>query len=449
MKTLRTTMAIVAALPFAALFGCAGSNGAQPNGSDGGPTASGGASGGASGPLPCDVDAVLAAHCRSCHAATPAYGAPMPLVSYADLTAASKSNPQKKVYELIASRIHDDARPMPPPPNARLSAAESSVLDSWIAAGAPETSSAVCGGTPGGGATTSDGGATEGAEGGVDPQGLPCTPDTIIRPASPYSAPASAEEYVCYGFDVTTSQKRHVIALAPEIDNKAVVHHLLLYKTPQAVSGTPGPCGGAAQGELVTGWAPGVGNMILPPEAGFPEEGTTHYMLQIHYNNVAGTTAQTDSTGYKLCTTDQLRPNDASVLAFGSINFTIPAQGSLALTCDYTFTSPSIHAFVSQAHMHLRGHAMTTSNTTAAYTIVDVPNFDFQQQYLHPVALDIKTGDVIRNTCTWTNPTDKPISFGPTTEDEMCFDFVSYWPRITTPGFSWITPSAGSSCTSK
>jgi hypothetical protein len=440
-KTFRTTMVMAAASSLAALVGCASNDGAQPSsghaGGDSGTTTSGGAE-----PLPCDVDAVLAAHCRTCHSAPPAYGAPMPLVTYGDLTAPSKSDPQKKVYERIAVRIHDDAQPMPPPPNARLSAAESSVLDTWIAAGAPQTTAATCAGP-----TADAGGA--GADSGVDPQGLPCTPDTFIRPASPYSAPPSAEEYVCYGFDVTTSQKRQIIALSPDIDNKAVVHHLLLYKMPQAVSATPAPCGGAEQGELVTGWAPGVGNMILPPEAGFPEEGTTHYMMQIHYNNVAGTTAQNDSSGYNFCTTDQLRPNDASVLAFGSINFSIPAQGSLALTCDYTFTNPTIHVFDVQAHMHLRGHAMTTLDTTAGYTVVDVPNFDFQQQYLHPVTYEIKTGDVIRNTCVWNNTTGSAIGFGPTTEDEMCFDFVSYWPRITAPGFSWITPSATSTCTSK
>jgi hypothetical protein len=428
-------MAMATAL--AALGGCSGSNGAVSSGVDSGtkPPAGGGSA------LPCDVDTVLTNNCQICHGATPSFGAPMSLVTYSDLTAPSKSNPAKMVYQVISNRIHNDASPMPPPPKARLSAADSSVLDSWIAAGAPGAAATTCGGG------TADGGPVVGTDGGgVDPQALPCTPDTFIKPGSPYSAPPSAEEYVCYGFDVTTPQKRHVIAFAPQIDNKAVVHHLLLYRMPQAVSPTPTVCGGA-QGELVTGWAPGVGNLIVPPEAGFPEEGTTHYMMQIHYNNVGGSTAQSDASGFALCTTDQLRPNDAAILAFGSTNFTIPAQGTLAQTCDYTFTeAPVIHAFTAQAHMHLRGHAMTTLNTTANYTLVDVPNFNFQQQYVNPVTFEIKSGDVIRNTCTWDNTTGSPISFGPTTEDEMCFDFVNYWPRITTPTFDWMTPSASSKC---
>ena len=61
----------------------------------------------------------------------------MPLLSYADLMAPSKSDLSKKVYELVGTRIHDDRAPMPQAPNARLSPAETATLDSWIAAGAP------------------------------------------------------------------------------------------------------------------------------------------------------------------------------------------------------------------------------------------------------------------------------------------------------------------------
>jgi hypothetical protein len=447
-----TTLRTMRWSPFAILLaGCASSNGAIPGGAGAGD----GTTGTVREPLPCDVDAVLAASCRSCHGATPAYGAPMSLVTYGDLTAPSPSDASKKTYQAVAARIHDDAHAMPPTPNARLTASAASVLDAWAAAGAPKPSaSASCSGGSTGGTPGSGGGRDAGADGGggggtggVDPGALPCTPDTFIRPSSPYTIAPSSEEYVCFGVDVTTASKRHVIALSQEIDNKAVVHHLLVYKVAKSVSSTPKACSlGGPQGELVTGWAPGVGNLILPAEAGFPEEGTTHWVVQIHYNNVTGKAAQKDSTGYKLCTTDQLRPNDAGILAFGSTSFTIPPRGTLEQTCDYTFPGSTIHAFTAQSHMHLRGRSMSTLNTTTSDTIVDTPNFDFQTQDLHMVNFDIHKGDVIRNRCGWANETDKPVTFGQTTEDEMCFDFVSYWPRITTAGWSWMVPSARGTC---
>ena len=62
--------------------------------------------------LPCAVDAVLVASCQKCHSSPPQFGAPMPLVTYADLQAPARSNPSQKVYEVVETRIHDTAAPM-------------------------------------------------------------------------------------------------------------------------------------------------------------------------------------------------------------------------------------------------------------------------------------------------------------------------------------------------
>src|SRR5512140_3185561 len=79
----------------------------------GGDTSGGGGSGGAkAGGLPCDVDAILAANCQSCHGATPQYGAPMALVTYQDLLRPAVSDKSRKVYELVGQRIHDKVHPM-------------------------------------------------------------------------------------------------------------------------------------------------------------------------------------------------------------------------------------------------------------------------------------------------------------------------------------------------
>ena len=48
----------------------------------------------------------------------------------------------------------------------------------------------------------------------------------------------------------------------------------------------------------------------------------------IHYNNARALQNQSDSSGFQVCETDQLRPNNAGVLAFGSMDFTIPPRTS-------------------------------------------------------------------------------------------------------------------------
>jgi hypothetical protein len=54
----------------------------------------------------------------------------MALVTAEDLRAPARSNPARRVYELVPERIADDANPMPQPPNARLSDADRATLTS-------------------------------------------------------------------------------------------------------------------------------------------------------------------------------------------------------------------------------------------------------------------------------------------------------------------------------
>lgn len=412
-------------------------------GGGGGGGAEGGSSpsptGGGTSALPCDVDAVLAANCRQCHGATPSYGATMPLVTWNDLHAAAPSG-SGSVYEAVETRIHDDARPMPPTPYARLSTADATTLDTWITAGAP-SSRAVC-------APTADSGAAP----VVEP--LPCTPDTLLRPASPYAMAATGEQYVCYGFDVTVASKRQVIAMAPHLDNTSIIHHVLLFQSDTAVSSTPAACsaGGSTAWSLIGGWAPGGKNLILPAEAGFPETGTTHWVMQIHYSNAKDLPGQTDSSGYDLCTTDTLRANDAAVFASGSVSFSIPPRATLDLDCSYTYPTgyPAIHVFSATPHMHLLGTSLSTNvlpgGTGTPVSVVNQPNWDFQTQLAYPANNTINPGDSIVTQCDWNNPGDSAVGFGEYTTDEMCFSFLAYYPAITQPLWSWVVPSALGTC---
>ena len=89
-------------------------------GAGGAPSASG---------LPCDVQEILEQRCQSCHSASPKFGAPMPLVTRADLLAAPVANSAATVGEATVARVSDTASPMPPPPSLPLDAAELAVLE--------------------------------------------------------------------------------------------------------------------------------------------------------------------------------------------------------------------------------------------------------------------------------------------------------------------------------
>jgi hypothetical protein len=95
--------------------------------------------------LPCDVAAVLQATCTSCHSNPPVGGAPMALLSYADLTGKAISDPTKTVAEMCVARMQNTASPMPPGGGA--SSADVTTLQNWISAGYPQGTCAADGGT--------------------------------------------------------------------------------------------------------------------------------------------------------------------------------------------------------------------------------------------------------------------------------------------------------------
>jgi cytochrome c551/c552 len=393
--------------------------------------------------LPCDVDAVLAGHCRSCHGKPEQFGAPMSLLSYSDLVAPAPSDPTKKVFTRVGERIHDDASPMPQKPNPRLSAADTATLDAWIAAGAPQ-GTGTCQGAGGAGGQAGSGGAGGGAL---------CANPLTLAPPTPWTMPTdTGDVYVCYGVDVTPASAEQIIAMAPRVDNSKIVHHILLLESDTSVPTTPTVCDGSiGNKKMLFGWAPGGMPLTLPSDVGYPLDGTRHYMVQIHYNNVAHLAGETDKSGFDLCTTTEMRPNEADVIAFGSVKFTIPAHGALDLSCDYKLPAAvgPINVIGTWPHMHKLGvtidNTVLPGGTGAPIDLGGQTAWDFNNQYFLPENQTVHGGDVIRTRCAWQNPTDTAVSWGENTSDEMCFSFTMYYPRIKQiPG--WSAPAALAKC---
>jgi hypothetical protein len=101
-----------------------------------GDTSSGG---GGSGDLPCDVQALLATKCLSCHAAAP----PGTLLAAADFRRASLADPLKTVGQVALERVRAaGSQRMPPLPLDAVTAAEQSSLERFVQSGAAATSCA-------------------------------------------------------------------------------------------------------------------------------------------------------------------------------------------------------------------------------------------------------------------------------------------------------------------
>jgi hypothetical protein len=379
---------VASAVILAVLSGACGGNGVVPSGANQPNVAA------AVGALPCAVSEILASNCQSCHGATPINGAPMPLVSLSDLRAPAHSDASHKVFELVAHRTQDRARPMPPDPTKRLSDAAIGALQSWVAGGAqpgvacvaaaagssagPAGTGAVApvagtGGPIAGTGMTGQGvaagsgsagqsaagsagtGGTAGAAGGASDPGdadiETCYELRAHGQATPgdktrYTVP-TGETYTSFIFKSPWTKPVQGLRFRHLPDNAAVLHHWLLYsETAMSADGSIEPCqlsgptgflcGQASTRALITGWAPGRGDFRLPAGVGLelPAPGALMAIEFHYYNSTSGMTAE-DQSGVEVCVTSKFRTNTAAVTWLGSQNINIPAHaaGTASGTC--------------------------------------------------------------------------------------------------------------------
>lgn len=385
--------------------------------------------------LPCDVGAVLSEHCSHCHGSSPAFGAPMSLVSYEDLTATSGKDPTQSVYSRVGVRIHDTKSPMPPPPHGAMAEADVATLDAWIKAGAPR-SNETCNPFPGPGDGPS-------AQDDFDYSqcdqrvSLKAHNGTTPDDDTPFKLDQQVDNrYECFYFKLPFDAEMQGLAVFPLIDDERVLHHWLLYTEEGAPyqDGAHEECKGVhPNATLVTGWAPGGEGLVMPPDVGLhlPKAAPdTFFILEIHYNNSGRHPDALDRSGAEICTTSKLRKNVAGVHWLGTENLLLGAgKQDFTGTCTPQITEP-IHILGFSPHMHVLGrHMKTTIERAAGGTEIafDKP-FSFENQGHYPDEITIYPGDTLKTTCTYENDTGGAVFFGEKTTDEMCYQFTLAYP---------------------
>ena len=369
--------------------------------------------------LPCDVRALLKKSCSMCHGPTPVFGAAFSLT-----TAASVREHGPK----ILARIADDQKPMPQPPNPRLTMDERALLTQYINGGAP-VSTCTASGSGGSGGSNGSGGSGQAGSGGMSPaQTDPSvTCYKLVARASTandkYTVHTTPDLYECFNFAPPWGTKKvQLVSTRPIIDNAQVLHHWLLYNGDAAVTdGAHSDCVGAhPNSSLVAGWAPGGQDFTAPPDVGV-RVATGGFTLETHYNNKTGTGAP-DASGVEVCVTDKMRPNEAGTHWLGTQNLNKQVASG---TC-YPTNTGDVTILSSSPHMHLQGRHMTTViNRAGGGTdmLIDKP-FDFQTQISYSTPAVVHVGDTLTTTCTYATPTP----FGEKTTDEMCYNFVLAYP---------------------
>lgn len=284
-----------------------------------------------------------------------------------------------------------------------------------------------------------------------------------------FSTPNQVDEtqthYICeqQRIEINIPQKPYqLIRTSVILDNPDLLHHMFVYVCPVDTVPSDGDragegaydCFGTTENNCITttaGWAIGHPDSCLPSNVGteFDLTGGSNALIKIeaHYDN-ALRVPQQDQSGMKFFVTPELRPLTAGSMVLGmpqtNNDFQIP--GSVA---DYTLSNicPSeatrllthpIYVFEFTPHMHYYGYKLYTEHWRCGQKIGEIGRineyeFDNQQSYLVPVPTRVIPGDALVTKCHYnTEGHGDTVYGGGETSDEMCLDFLGYYPRAGT-----------------
>jgi hypothetical protein len=390
--------------------------------------------------VPCPVSQALAANCQKCHSATPMFGAPMPLVTYADLQKPSVSDPSLNVAQAAQKRIEDKVSPMPPGGN--IGDGDRTTLLDWLSAGAPQAPEAerTCAiAKP----TRSEDYWKAGlsAAPGETCYDFPNHQGQTLGDATAYGV-KPGEHYEQFYFKVPWGADMVATKFGTKFDNLKVVHHWLLFTTskPGSADGSHETSIGTTIGDsstLLAGWAVGGDNLIFDDDMGLELPPSGMLNAQWHFNNQGSDTEQ-DASALQVCVVPRtMRQNIAGVTFLGTENFNgfsgMPAHtvSKYGGSCVNKSKGP-ITIWGLTPHMHRLGRHMTTSikRLDGSMETVFDKDFDFNSQITYPLkpALVLQVGESIQSTCTFDNTTSAAVPFGPSTTQEMCYNFTMSYP---------------------
>jgi hypothetical protein len=276
--------------------------------------------------------------------------------------------------------------------------------------------------------------------------GAPVDYDVLPLRINAHSVATAETDYVCFEFPLSVDSLAHVVGFNPVIDNAAYVHHYVVTLLDQPTGQPDGYDCFDLSGDLIWAWAPGQGEYMYPQEAGLlvgdQPGGQFTIRIQVHYNNPLGTSGEVDSSGLDLYVTQDLRPNNAGTAVFADVGGIMIPAGDPAYEhvadCTSQETSAMLNGpitvFGSSMHAHEVGSVLWTDVERDGQFLLELNRddpYDFNSQTYKPIdSVVIEPGDALRNHCIYdASGSATPISGGPGTGDEMCWNTVLYYPR--------------------
>ncbi|GLH99689.1 monooxygenase [Phytohabitans aurantiacus] len=320
------------------------------------------------------------------------------------------------------------------------------------------------------------------------------------RPYTPVAPNGGTDEYRCFLVDPGLSTKAYLTGSQFLPQNADIVHHAIFFRlSPVGVKEarqlderSPGEgwqCFGDSgvdsegEGAWVAHWAPGANEVLLGEGLGYEMPPGSQMVMQVHYNLLAtdGKAGGTDQSRIRLRLADdstRMTPLN-TFLASAPIELPCTPQesgplcdretaikdvtkrfgedvgstaGALVEWCSKGKPAPgptqhcdipaeeAATIYATAGHMHLLGRSIKVElnpGTAGATTLLDVPQYNFDDQAIRPLAapVKVKQGDTIRVTCTHDaglrrmlpqlqKLPPRYVVWGDGTSDEMCLGLL-------------------------
>ncbi|MCW3096359.1 MAG: Peroxiredoxin [Chthonomonadaceae bacterium] len=278
-------------------------------------------------------------------------------------------------------------------------------------------------------------------------------PDVVMQPDRPYHLAAEGDDvYREFVMPQVYDEDKFITSLEFQPENRAVVHHIVLYFDPTGKSASmdgkekePGySVSGAGIGvfgeQFVQAWVPGGTPYTLPKGTAYRLKKGCRIVIQVHYHKDGKVEQDRSRVSVRFASPGEVEKELRTAALINPIFQLKPGDAHQEVKCGLTLP---VNATIWSVfpHMHLLGREMkitaTLPNGGGEKPLVWVNDWDFnwQETYRYKQPVSLPKGTHINLVATYDNsernprqPTHPPafVRWGEQTTDEMCIGFLQY-----------------------
>jgi hypothetical protein len=185
-------------------------------------------------------------------------------------------------------------------------------------------------------------------------------------------------------------------------------------------------------------YASGVGTSPLdfPTDVGLKVSAGTQIHLNLHLYN-AGDTTLTGESAIWVKTQSTPPPMLAEMVFSGNMQFSIPSNNQPYDVVGQCTMNKAYKLFALWPHMHKLAVHQKIELINSTTTVLHDMDYQFGEQRYWPQSpeIQVQANDKIKVTCTYVNNTGAPVSFGDSSDKEMCFGGMYRYPAANSSLF--------------